>query len=43
MQQYYIPAARELSRLIGVCNAPVIQNFAETISGALIKNQDSKK
>ncbi|XP_052305769.1 ABC transporter C family member 3 isoform X2 [Populus trichocarpa] len=33
-QQYYIPAARELSRLIGVCNAPVIQNFAETISGA---------
>ncbi|KAI9215576.1 hypothetical protein POPTR_T124506v4 [Populus trichocarpa] len=33
-QQYYIPSARELSRLIGVCNAPVIQNFAETISGA---------
>ncbi|KAG6783339.1 hypothetical protein POTOM_012785 [Populus tomentosa] len=33
-QQYYIPAARELSRLIGVCNAPVIQNFTETISGA---------
>jgi len=34
MQQNYIPSARELSRLIGVCNAPVIQNFAETISGA---------
>ncbi|CAI0437454.1 unnamed protein product [Linum tenue] len=32
-QQYYIPAARELSRLIGVCKAPVIQHFAETISG----------
>ena len=34
MQQYYIPSARELSRLIGVCKAPVIQHFAETISGA---------
>ncbi|GAV86836.1 ABC_tran domain-containing protein/ABC_membrane domain-containing protein [Cephalotus follicularis] len=33
-QQYYIPAARELSRLVGVCKAPVIQHFAETISGA---------
>ncbi|CAK7336525.1 unnamed protein product [Dovyalis caffra] len=33
-QQYYIPSARELSRLVGVCNAPIIQNFAETISGA---------
>ncbi|XP_014517264.1 ABC transporter C family member 3 [Vigna radiata var. radiata] len=33
-QQYYLPAARELSRLVGVCNAPVIQHFAETISGA---------
>uniref|UniRef100_A0A2P2NFS0 ABC-type xenobiotic transporter n=1 Tax=Rhizophora mucronata TaxID=61149 RepID=A0A2P2NFS0_RHIMU len=33
-QQYYIPAARELSRLIGVCKAPVIQHFAETISGS---------
>ncbi|KAJ7005027.1 hypothetical protein NC653_009750 [Populus alba x Populus x berolinensis] len=33
-QQYYIPPARELSRLIGVCNSPVVQNFAETISGA---------
>ena len=35
MQQYYIPSARELSRLVGVCKAPVIQNFAETISGAM--------
>ncbi|KAL5737935.1 hypothetical protein ACOSP7_030696 [Xanthoceras sorbifolium] len=33
-QQYYIPSARELSRLIGVCKAPVIQHFAETISGS---------
>ncbi|KAI9102284.1 hypothetical protein K1719_023486 [Acacia pycnantha] len=32
-QQYYLPSARELSRLIGVCEAPVIQHFAETISG----------
>src|SRR5579862_9601881 len=34
MQQYYIPSARELSRLLGVCKAPVIQHFAETISGS---------
>ncbi|CAN1230663.1 ABC transporter C family member 3 [Linum grandiflorum] len=34
VQQYYIPAARELSRLVGVCKAPLIQHFAETISGA---------
>ena len=33
MQQYYIPSARELSRLVGVCKAPIIQHFAETISG----------
>ncbi|KAI4307897.1 hypothetical protein L6164_031024 [Bauhinia variegata] len=33
-QQYYLPSARELSRLVGVCKAPVIQHFAETISGA---------
>ncbi|KAJ0046709.1 hypothetical protein Pint_03904 [Pistacia integerrima] len=32
--QYYIPSARELSRLVGVCKAPVIQHFAETISGS---------
>nr|KYP56392.1 ABC transporter C family member 3 [Cajanus cajan] len=32
-QQYYIPSARELSRLVGVCKAPTIQHFAETISG----------
>jgi ABC-type multidrug transport system fused ATPase/permease subunit len=34
MQRYYIPSARELSRLVGVCKAPVIQHFSETISGA---------
>ena len=34
MQQYYIPSARELSRLVGVCKAPVIQHFIETILGA---------
>ncbi|XP_027369176.1 ABC transporter C family member 3-like isoform X2 [Abrus precatorius] len=32
-QQYYLPSARELSRLVGVCKAPIIQHFAETISG----------
>ncbi|KAI8552989.1 hypothetical protein RHMOL_Rhmol06G0310300 [Rhododendron molle] len=34
LQQYYIPSARELARLNGVCKAPVIQHFAETISGS---------
>ncbi|KAL6185609.1 hypothetical protein ACLB2K_041739 [Fragaria x ananassa] len=33
-QQYYISSARELARLVGVCKAPVIQHFAETISGS---------
>jgi ABC-type multidrug transport system fused ATPase/permease subunit len=33
-QRYYIAAARELSRLVGVCKAPLIQHFSETISGA---------
>ncbi|KAL9260626.1 ABC transporter C family member 3-like protein, partial [Drosera capensis] len=33
-QHHYIPAARELSRLCGVCKAPIIQHFSETISGA---------
>lgn len=32
-QRYYLPSARELSRLGGVCKAPIIQHFAETISG----------
>ncbi|KAJ6326047.1 hypothetical protein OIU78_013191 [Salix suchowensis] len=43
-QQYYISSARELSRLVGVCNALVIQNFAETISGAttMIRSSDQE-
>ncbi|KAF9618302.1 hypothetical protein IFM89_000937 [Coptis chinensis] len=31
-QQYYISTARELARLVGVCKAPLIQHFAESIS-----------
>ncbi|XP_059666526.1 ABC transporter C family member 3-like isoform X2 [Cornus florida] len=34
VQQYYMPSARELSRLGGVSRAPVVQHFAETISGS---------
>ncbi|XP_059666527.1 ABC transporter C family member 3-like [Cornus florida] len=34
LQQYSLPSSRELSRLIGVSKAPVIQHFAETISGS---------
>eukprot|EP00268_Persea_americana_P007156 TRINITY_DN1262_c0_g1_i4.p1 TRINITY_DN1262_c0_g1~~TRINITY_DN1262_c0_g1_i4.p1 ORF type:complete len:453 (-),score=85.58 TRINITY_DN1262_c0_g1_i4:399-1703(-) len=33
-QKYYIAAARELARLIGVCKAPCIQHFAESLSGS---------
>ncbi|KAG5546677.1 hypothetical protein RHGRI_018748 [Rhododendron griersonianum] len=33
--QYYIPSARELARLGGVCKAPVIQHFAETMLGSI--------
>ncbi|KAJ4975723.1 hypothetical protein NE237_000829 [Protea cynaroides] len=33
-QQYYISTARELSRLLGVCKAPIIQHFSESISGS---------
>ncbi|KAJ6844581.1 ABC transporter C family member 3 [Iris pallida] len=34
-QQYYIDTARELSRLVGVCKAPIIQHFAESLSGSM--------
>ncbi|PWA86308.1 multidrug resistance-associated protein 3 [Artemisia annua] len=34
LQQYYLPSAREMARLVGVCKGPVIQNFSETISGS---------
>ncbi|XP_024963049.1 ABC transporter C family member 3-like, partial [Cynara cardunculus var. scolymus] len=41
--QYYIPSARELARLVGVCKAPVIQHFSETISGSTtIRSFDQK-
>ncbi|XP_010252732.1 PREDICTED: ABC transporter C family member 3-like isoform X2 [Nelumbo nucifera] len=33
-QHYYISTARELARLVGVCKAPVIQYFSESISGS---------
>ncbi|XP_043719147.1 ABC transporter C family member 3-like isoform X1 [Telopea speciosissima] len=33
-QQYYILAARELSRLVGVCQAPIIQHFTESSLGS---------
>ncbi|XP_042509454.1 ABC transporter C family member 3-like [Macadamia integrifolia] len=33
-QQYYILTARELSRLVGVCQAPIIQHFAESSLGS---------
>ncbi|KAJ0936435.1 putative ABC-type xenobiotic transporter [Helianthus annuus] len=34
LQQYYLPSAREMARIAGVCKGPVVQNFSETISGA---------
>ncbi|XP_008792064.3 ABC transporter C family member 3-like isoform X3 [Phoenix dactylifera] len=34
-QQYYIDTARELARLVGVCKAPIIQHFAESMSGSM--------
>ncbi|XP_023733602.1 ABC transporter C family member 3 isoform X1 [Lactuca sativa] len=33
LQQYYVSSARELARLVGVCKAPIIQHFSETLSG----------
>ncbi|PIA30614.1 hypothetical protein AQUCO_05400004v1 [Aquilegia coerulea] len=42
-QQYYVPAARELVRLTGVCNAPVKQHFTESIAGlTTIKSFDQE-
>ncbi|KAI3510254.1 hypothetical protein L1887_25787 [Cichorium endivia] len=34
LQQYYVSSARELARLVGVCKAPIIQHFSETLSGS---------
>ncbi|KAJ4725242.1 ABC transporter C family member 3 [Melia azedarach] len=43
MQQYYVSSARELSWLVGVCKAPVLQHFAETILGSsTIRNFDQE-
>ncbi|XP_043701211.1 ABC transporter C family member 3-like isoform X2 [Telopea speciosissima] len=33
-QKYYISTARELSRMFGVCEAPIIQHFVESILGS---------
>ncbi|TVU47484.1 hypothetical protein EJB05_07087, partial [Eragrostis curvula] len=33
-QRYYIDTSRELQRLVGVCKAPTIQHFAESIAGS---------
>ncbi|RLN43310.1 hypothetical protein C2845_PM01G11420 [Panicum miliaceum] len=33
-QRYYIDTARELQRLVGVCKAPIMQHFAESITGS---------
>ncbi|XP_042492071.1 ABC transporter C family member 3-like [Macadamia integrifolia] len=33
-QKYYIRAARELSRLFGVCQAPIVQHFVESSLGS---------
>ncbi|KAJ9672326.1 hypothetical protein PVL29_025801 [Vitis rotundifolia] len=42
-QRYYISSARELARLVGVCKAPVIQHFSESISGsATIRSFDQE-
>ncbi|CAL9180870.1 unnamed protein product [Musa hybrid cultivar] len=35
-QNYYIGTSRELSRLVGVCKAPIIQHFSESMSGSMI-------
>ncbi|KAL8209914.1 hypothetical protein R6Q57_006646 [Mikania cordata] len=44
LQQYYLPSARELARLVGVCKAPIIQHFSETISGSItIRSFDQKQ
>ncbi|KAK7340587.1 hypothetical protein VNO77_21294 [Canavalia gladiata] len=33
-QRYYSASAQQLTRLVGICQAPVIQHFSETISGS---------
>lgn len=44
-QQYYIPTARELARLVGIRSAPILHHFAESLSGvATVRafNQESR-
>ncbi|KAH7653131.1 Xenobiotic-transporting ATPase protein [Dioscorea alata] len=44
-QRYYIDSARELARLVGVCKTPIIQHFAESLSGSTTVrsfNQESR-
>ncbi|VAH66340.1 unnamed protein product [Triticum turgidum subsp. durum] len=35
-QRYYIDTARELQRMVGICKAPIIQHFVESITGSTI-------
>ncbi|VAH81754.1 unnamed protein product [Triticum turgidum subsp. durum] len=35
-QRYYIDTARELQRMVGICKAPIIQHFVESITGSAI-------
>ncbi|PWA81124.1 sulfonylurea receptor, P-loop containing nucleoside triphosphate hydrolase [Artemisia annua] len=34
VKQYFLPSARELIRLAGLCKAPVIQQISGTMSGS---------
>ena len=36
LQRYYIDTARELQRMVGICKAPIIQHFVESITGSTI-------
>uniref|UniRef100_A0A0D9VEY7 Uncharacterized protein n=1 Tax=Leersia perrieri TaxID=77586 RepID=A0A0D9VEY7_9ORYZ len=42
-QQYYIDGARELQRLSGICRAPVMQHFTESVTGSNIIRCFGKK
>jgi ABC-type multidrug transport system fused ATPase/permease subunit len=43
LQRYYIDTARELQRLVGVYKAPIIQHFAESITGSTTIRSFSKE
>ena len=34
LQNYYISAARELARMVGIRKAPILHHFSESIAGA---------